>query len=146
MKRLFVLLGAIAAVFAIVAASAFAGGGTGITATPVGTVHFGLSGGSDCTAKFVRSGSGIINETSRVCAPDAAPWAGTNVWIQFRPTTGPDGTSAPKANAAGDPANGTPIYTFTNWTSDPNDTGLNGDATHGYFINGVQYNVYVYAL
>ena len=144
MKKLFALLAALAAVFAVVAASAFAGG-TGITATPASSVSFGQPN-SNCTATFVRSASGIINETNRVCAPDAAPWAPTPVWIQFRPMTGPSGTGAPKANSAADPVNGTPIWTFTNWTSDPADTDLAGNATSGYFIKGVQYNVYVYAL
>ncbi len=77
--------------------AAFAQGGNGGTAVPAGTASFD---DANCTAKFVRSASGIINETKRVCQP-GDPFAGAN--LQFRPVSGtpnpncdPDGLLVPQ--------------------------------------------------
>lgn len=63
-----------------------AGGGTGITAVSAGTGYW-----SDCSGTFVRSSSGIVNETNRVCgtndSEDLATF-GAPVYVQFRPLTG----------------------------------------------------------
>jgi hypothetical protein len=56
--------------------------GKGGTAIPATTVTFD---GGRCTATFVRSASGIINETNRVCQGDD-PFAGAK--LQFRPING----------------------------------------------------------
>lgn len=56
------------------------------TAVPAGTAGFAPAG---CTAQFVRSASGIINETSRTgCPVPDGVTAGTAIWLQFRPTVG----------------------------------------------------------
>jgi hypothetical protein len=75
----------------------FAQGGNGGTAVPAGTASFD---NGNCTAKFVRSASGIINETNRVCQPGDL-FAGA--YLQFRPVSGtpnpncdPDGLLVPQ--------------------------------------------------
>ena len=73
--------------------SALAGpGGTGITATPAANKTW-----AGHTATFVRSASGIINETNRVNLDPAGPqnpWTSADVYLQFRPPTGPNGPAA----------------------------------------------------
>lgn len=95
--------------------------GNGGTALPAQTIVFN---NGTCTAKFVRSASGIINETSRVCTFDD-PFA--NAKLQFRPVNGtpnpncdPDGLLVPQ-------------FQYTNW--DP--------AIAAYF-GSETYNVCVY--
>jgi len=129
MKRLFVLLAALAAMASIGVGSAFAGGGTGITATPAHTATFD---GGNCTATFVRSASGIINETNRACQSGQNPWTDANVWLQFRPQTGPTGPgSSPIPNPNCDP-NGLVLapFTFVN-----HEGSIGGTPSSGYFIN-----------
>jgi hypothetical protein len=74
---------------------AAAGNGTGITAVPAGSGTWG-----NCSGTFVRSASGIVNETNRVCgtgdSEDIATY-GAPVYVQFRPQGG-------TPNAACDPA------------------------------------------
>ncbi|HET6910807.1 MAG TPA: hypothetical protein VFH54_15865 [Mycobacteriales bacterium] len=73
---------------------AYAGHGTGITAVPSGSGSWG-----DCTGTFVRSASGIVNETSRVCGvadSDDLTTFGAPVYVQFRPQNGtPDSACDP---------------------------------------------------
>ena len=52
------------------------------TAVPAGTASFD---GGNCTAKFVRSASGIVNETNRECTGAQNPWTSADVQLQFRP-------------------------------------------------------------
>lgn len=138
MKR---LLAAMTAALVIVAtfgtASVAAAPATGITATPASTVTWA----GTYTAKFVRSASGIINETNRVNSAGAQNnWTSADVYLQFRPLTGPSGTGSPTPNPACDP-NGlvTPVFTYVN--SDPT---IAGTPTDGYFIGSNPYNVCVY--
>jgi hypothetical protein len=121
-----------------VAGSALAGGGTGITATPAATKTW-----AGHSATFVRSASGIINETNRVNLDPAGPqnpWTSADVYLQFRPLTGPSSSGSPTPNPACDP-NGLVVapFTFVN-----TDTAIGGNATSGSFINGNPYNVCVY--
>ena len=51
--------------------------------------------GGNCTAKFVRSASGIINETNRTCEGDQNPWVEADVTIQFRPLDGKPNPASP---------------------------------------------------
>jgi hypothetical protein len=133
-----ILAVAVAAVATVgVASSATAGGGTGITATPAATKTWA----GTYTAKFVRSASGIINETNRTnSAGPQNDWTNADVLLQFRPLTGPDGTGSPTPNPDCDP-NGlvTAPFVFIN-----NDPAITGTPTSGYFINGNPYNVCVY--
>jgi hypothetical protein len=50
-------------------------------AVPARTITFD---GGNCTAKFVRSASGIVNETNRECTGDQNPWVDADVRLQFR--------------------------------------------------------------
>ena len=87
------------------------------------------------SATFVRSASGIINETNRVnlAGGHQNEWSPFDVTLQFRPPTNP--TCAPTGLV-------TPPFPYTNIRSvNPN---IAGDATKGYFIDGVTYNVCVY--
>lgn len=128
MKLQFAVAAAVMGAVAAMASAATAGNGTGITATPASTVTW--AGG---TAQFVRSASGIINETNRVNTGDAFP-----VWLQFRPLTNPTGGVVP--NPTCNP-NGLVYAPFVWSTTDP---ALVGTPTSGYFLPGVQYNVCVY--
>jgi hypothetical protein len=84
-KRLLAI--ALSAIFAVSAAYA---GNVG-TAVPAGTASFDSG---NCTATFVRSASGIVNETNRTC-----PGFGvTGIWLQFRPLVG---TPNPACDAQG---------------------------------------------
>lgn len=61
-------------------------------AVPARTVVFQ---GGECTAKFVRSASGIVNETDRICGN----WT-DGYWLQFRPLAGkPDPACDPEGLA-----------------------------------------------
>ena len=122
---------------AVVAAPAMAAPATGITATPAATESFD---GGNCTATFVRSASGIINETNRVCAGSQNPWTSADVWLQFRPLTGPDGTGSPIPNPTCNPTGlVTTSFTFSN-----SEASIGGTTTQGYFIGSNPYNVCVY--
>ncbi len=134
------LVGTVALILApiTVAGASPGGGGTGITATPASTVNFD---GGATSAQFVRSASGIINETNRVnlLGGSQNPWSTFDVWLQFRPLTGPSGLGLPVANPACDQS--TIIPSFTWWN---NNESLGGSATSGYFIDRNVYNVCVY--
>ena len=93
-------------------------------ATPAQTVTFD---GGNCTAKFVRSSSGIVNETNRTCTGDQNPWIDADVRLQFRPLDG-------KPNPTCDPQGLVTTFVWTN-----SDTAL-----AQYFPAGTQYNVCVY--
>jgi hypothetical protein len=68
-------------------------GSTKSSAVPAGTAAFDNGG---CSAQFVRSASGIVNETNRACDN---PWApGYQVVVQFRPLVG---TPNPACDPAG---------------------------------------------
>ena len=114
--RKFILAVAVAALAIVaVASSALAGGGTGITATPAATKTW-----AGHQATFVRSASGIINETNRVNLDSAGPqnsWTSADVWLQFRPLTGPTGTgTTPTPNPNCDPVG---LVTSFSWSNDP---------------------------
>ena len=88
MRRILAMVLAVA-LAVLVAAPAMAAPATGITATHAATVTWEET----YTAHFVRSASGIINETNRVNSAGAQnPWTSADVWLQFRPLTGPAGT------------------------------------------------------
>jgi hypothetical protein len=95
-------------------------GKTDKKALPAQTITFN---GGTCTAKFVRSASGIINETNRDCA--FGPYQ--DVKVQFRPV---DGTPNPECDPEGLLY---PSFQYTN--TDP--------AIASYFGN-TTYNVCVY--
>jgi hypothetical protein len=128
-----------AAPIALAASPASAGGGTGITATSAHTVIFD---GGNTSAQFVRSASGIINETNRVGlnATTQNPWSSFDVWLQFRPLSGPSGTGSPTPNPACGPNTVIPPFIWSN--VGPN--SLSGTTTSGYFIGTNSYNVCVY--
>ena len=67
MKKIILAVAVAAVAIMAVAGSASAGGGTGITATPAASKTWA----GTYTAKFVRSASGIINETNRVNSDSA---------------------------------------------------------------------------
>ena len=139
--RKFILAVAVAAIATMaVVVSALAGGGTGITATPAATKTW-----AGHQATFVRSASGIINETNRVNLDSAGPqnsWTSADVWLQFRPLTGPNRTGAPTQNPNCDPAG---LVTSFSWSNDPvADPTIAGTPTSGYFIADNTYNVCVY--
>jgi hypothetical protein len=123
---------------AFLASPASAGGGTGITATSATTLIFD---GGNTSAKFVRAASGIINETNRVGLNGTAqnPWSPFEVYLQFRPLTGPDNTGSPKPNPACDQSGLVTSFTWHN-----TDTALVGTPLLGLFINSNPYNVCVY--
>ena len=122
---------------AAVTAPALAAPATGITATPAATASFD---GGNCTATFVRSASGIINETNRTCTGSQNPWTSAAVWLQFRPLTGPDGSGSPIPNPTCDATGlvATP-FTFRNY-----EASIGGTPNAGYFIGTNPYNVCVY--
>ncbi len=122
---------------AVVAAPAMAAPATGITATPAASVTWA----GTYTATFVRSASGIINETHRTNSAGAQNnWTNADVWLQFRPLTGPDGTGSPTPNPNCNPM-GLVTAPFTYVNSDP---AIAGTTTSGYFIGSNPYNVCVY--
>jgi hypothetical protein len=132
---------AFTAIAMVLAAGASAGNGTGITATPAGTKTFN----TDFSAQFVRSASGIINETNRVNTKGdhQNPWTSADVWLQFRPQTGPDGTGSPKADPTCD-SQGLVVAPFTFVNTNGGDPNIGGTPTNGYFIGRNPYNVCVY--
>ena len=141
LKKIILAVAVAALAIMAVASSAVAGGGTGITATPAATKPFsGLF-----SATFVRAASGIINETNRVNTGGGAQndWTSADVWLQFRPLTGPNGgTSLPTPNPTCDPVG---LVKSFSWSNDPAaDPTIAGDATKGYFIENNLYNVCVY--
>ena len=92
------------------------------------------------SAKFVRAASGIINETNRVNSAGAQNgWTSADVWLQFRPLTGPNGTGTPTPNPNCDPVG---LVTSFTWSND--DPNIGGTPTTGYFIGTNPYNVCVY--
>lgn len=93
-------------------------------AVPARTITFD---GGNCTAKFVRSASGIVNETNRECTGDQNPWVDADVRLQFRPLNG-------KPNPACDPEGLVTTFVWSN--TDP--------ALADYFPAGGQYNACVY--
>jgi hypothetical protein len=106
----------------LIGTRAFAGQGT---AVPAGYATFDSG---NCTAKFVRSASGIINESQRKCTGRQNPWADSDVYIQFRPLTGP-------ANPNCDPVGlVTAQGTWTNFEY----------TLEKYFIPGAVYNQCIY--
>jgi hypothetical protein len=133
MKRFIGVLGiaALAVVAVSVAAgSALAGPPGGVTATPASTQSFA----STYSATFVRSASGIVNETNRVnSAGPQNGWTSANVWLQFRPNPGTP------ANPNCDPAG---LVTTFPWVN--NEPTLVGTPTNGYFLPNTTYNVCVY--
>jgi len=137
LKRIALFVASLATL--ITAATAFGGGGTGITATPAAQKTFD---GGNASATFVRSASGIINETSRVGLNGTAqnPWSPYDVSLQFRPLTGPGNTGSPTPNPAceGQTVANT-ASTFIN-----HETSIGGTPTSGYFIGINPYNVCVY--
>jgi hypothetical protein len=133
MKRPTGVLGVatLAVVVSIAASSALAAPPGGVTATPASTKQFNGS----YSAKFVRSASGIINETSRINSGGAQnPWTSFDVWLQFRPPT----HANPSCDSTGLV---TPQFTYTN-----DQSSIAGTQTTGYFLNGVAYNVCVYVV
>ena len=117
---------AIALKFSIIAVGCALGmpGLASAKATPAQTVTFD---GGNCTAKFVRSSSGIVNETNRTCTGDQNPWVDADVKLQFRPL---DGTPNPTCDPQG-------LVTTFVWSN--TDTALSQ-----YFPDASQYNVCVY--
>lgn len=137
MSRLRVGVGAVVLTMApatLLASPASAGGGTGIKATPASTKTFAVT----YSATFVRSASGIINETNRVNSAGAQNgWSSLDVYLQFRPQTNPYGSVIP--NPTCDPNGLVATSTYTN-----TDPGIAGTNDGGYFLTGVTYNVCVY--
>ena len=123
---------------ALLASPASAGGGTGITATPAHTVAFDDGAYS---AQFVRAASGIINETNRVeiGASSGNGFGAFDVWLQFRPLTGPSGGGQPTPNSACGPNTVVAPFVYIN-----TDTSIGGTPATGYFINSNPYEVCVY--
>jgi hypothetical protein len=131
MKKFLALLAVLAVGVAAWSSIALAGNGNGITATPASTQGFNGS----YSATFVRSASGIINETNRVnSAGPQNGWTSSDVWLQFRPMPGTP------ANPTCDPT-GLVTAPFTYVNDQPS---IAGNATSGYFLPGVSYNVCVY--
>jgi len=110
-------------VFAVACALGLAGNAFA-KAVPARSVTFE---GGTCTAKFVRSASGIVNETNRECEGDQNPFVDEDVRIQFRPLVG-------KPNPQCDPEGLVTTFVYTN--TDP--------ALAAYFPEGTQYNACVY--
>lgn len=99
------------------------------SAVPASTVSF-----DNCSATFVRSASGIVNETNRVCDPGPQnPWTDAPVYLQFRPLS-----STP--NPACDP-DGLVANPSTAWkNTSPSLDGYFGDGTYNvcvYLVNPV---------
>lgn len=101
-----------------------AAGNADARAVPAGTVTFD---GGNCTAKFVRSASGLVMETRRECVGEQNPWVDADVILQFRPLAG-------KPNPECDP---TGLVTTFEWSN--TDTAL-----ASYLPIGEMYNVCVY--
>jgi hypothetical protein len=139
LKKIILGLAVSALAIMAVASSASAGGGTGITATPAASKTFS----GTYSATFVRAASGIINETNRINTGGAQnDWTKADVWLQFRPLTGPSGTGTPTPNPSCDPAG---LVTSFTWSNDANaDPKIAGTSTSGYFIGTNPYNVCVY--
>ena len=112
-----------ASALACACALAFAGDAFA-RAVPARTLTFD---GGQCTAKFVRSASGIVNETNRECAGEQNPWVDADVKLQFRPLNG-------KPNPTCDPVGLVTTFVWSN--TDP--------VLADYLPIGEQYNVCVY--
>ncbi|MGE5098051.1 MAG: hypothetical protein ACM3SO_23145 [Betaproteobacteria bacterium] len=93
-------------------------------AVPATVVSFD---GGNCSAKFVRSSSGIVNETNRTCLGAQNPWTSANVILQFRPL---DSTPNPACDPVG------LVASFGPWST--------SEATLVPFFLGGTYNVCVY--
>jgi hypothetical protein len=139
LKKIILAVAVAALAIMAVASSALAGGGTGITATPAVTKSFS----GTFSATFVRAASGIINETNRVnTGGDQNNWTSANVWLQFRPLTGPNGSGTPTPNPTCDPVG---LVTSFVWSNNAiADPTIAGTPSSGYFINDNPYNVCVY--
>jgi hypothetical protein len=136
MRRLTALIALALAALGVLTAAASGGGGTGISATPAATKGFN----GTYSAKFVRSASGIINETSRInTAGPQNGWSSEDVWLQFRPLTGSGGTGSPTPNSF---CEGTTVIAPFVYVNDQ--PSLGGTPSTGYFINLNPYNVCVY--
>lgn len=122
MRRLVISVVGITAMTFMSTGVAVAGGGS--SAVPAGTVEF-----DSCSATFVRSNSGIINETDRVCDPEQNPWTDLDVYLQFRPLEG-------RPNPECDPDAGL-VEVLPNWSTDDPQLA-------GYFPAGTLYNVCIY--
>lgn len=136
MRRILAIL-LLATLAASVAVPALAAPSTGITSTSSASITWD----GTYTARFTRSASGIINESSRVNSAGAQnPWTSADVYLQFRPLTGPSGSGDPIPNPNCDP-NGlvTPAFTYVNSVA-----ALAGTTTSGYFIGSNPYRVCVY--
>jgi hypothetical protein len=92
-----------------------------VIAVPAGTATFDNGA---CTAKFVRSASGIIQETGRTC--NFGPFS--NVRLQFRPLSGPANPSCDPVGLLVEP------FVFVN----------NEASISRWFVAGQPYNVCVY--
>ena len=99
-------------------------GGAFARAVPARAMSFDAG---NCTAKFVRSASGLVHETKRECVGDQNPWVEEDVVIHFRPLDG-------KANPECDPEGLVTAFVYTN--TDP--------ALSQIFVDGTQYNACVY--
>jgi hypothetical protein len=118
------------AVSAVAVATAFVGF-AGVaqaksSAVPAGT---GTWDSNSCTATFVRSASGIVNETNRTCSPVQNQWTSLNVYLQFRPIGGTPNSTCDQSGlvTAPFPYLGGSDSTLSNW-----------------FVGGQVYNVCVY--
>jgi hypothetical protein len=120
------------ALIAAVAGASFLTGAAGAAAVPAQTLDFG-PGYPGCSAQFVKSNSGIINETNRTAScGDIGGWVSSNLKVQFRPV---NGTPNPTCDSAG-LIFAIGSYTFTN---PPYSAAL-----VSLFGSGVQYNVCFY--
>lgn len=122
----------------VVGTPTVASGATGISATPASTLTFD---GGGTSATFTRSASGIINETNRVNLSGGSqnPWSSYDVWLQFRPLTGPGGgATTPIPNPNCQPS----AITSFSWSN--TNAPLIGTTSTGYFIGTNPYEVCVY--
>jgi len=118
-------LAVIAGAAASLASTGVANAG-GSTAVPAGTASFD---GGNCTAQFVRSSSGIVNETNRVCQGQQNPWTSYDVILQFRQISG---TPNPNCDPGG------LVTSFGPWSNSPSDTLI------AKWFGTSSYNVCVY--
>ena len=75
-------------------------------AVPARTITFA---NGECTAKFVRSASGIVHETKRECVGDQNPWVDADVVIHYRPLA-----PGSRPNPQCDPAGLVTTFVYTN--------------------------------
>src|SRR3954462_15996528 len=120
----FLALLAVLVVTAAWSSVAVAGNGTGITAVSASTKSFA----GTYSATFVRSASGLVNETNRVTSAGAQnPWTSSDVWLQFRPLGGVPNLTCDSNGLVTAP------FSYHGGTDLP--------ALGGYFTDGVDYNV-----